>query len=45
MSKRIALVCAFAAAGFVAACAQPEEEVVFVEQPAPIQPERSYTKY
>lgn len=44
MYKRIALVCALAAAGFVAACAQPEEEVVYVEEPA-IQPEQTSTKY
>lgn len=44
MSKSIALVCALVSATFVAACAQPEEEVVFVEQ-APIVAEPVYNKY
>jgi hypothetical protein len=44
MSKRIALLCAFAAAAFTAACGTPqEEEVVFIDQPVVAEP--VYSKY
>lgn len=42
MSKTVKLVMAFGLVGFMAACAQQEEEVVFVE-PEPITAEPVYT--
>ena len=44
MSRSIVLLCALAAAGFLSACAQPQEdEVVFVQQPVVAEP--VYNKY
>lgn len=43
MSKRIVVFAALVSAAFVAACAQPEEEVVFVETPVVAEP--VYSKY
>lgn len=44
MSKSIKLVMAMGLVAFVAACAQQEEEVVFVE-PAPVAAEPTFSKF
>ncbi|MEX5727277.1 uncharacterized lipoprotein YehR (DUF1307 family) [Rhodovulum iodosum] len=45
MSKSIKTLLAISLVAFVAACAQQEEEVVYVEPVATVEPEPTYNKY